>query len=281
MIQRKNFTSLTSDERDALGNAFNGLYGGGSNSFLVEANAQLHAQYFNNGIHWGPAFMPWHRDFLRKFEIALREIEPDVSLPFWDWTQGNSVDIEVSPWKEFFGGRENTGGKFDNWSYDRLDQPPINPSTGQPWVLPPQNQILDELNVGSFTDFRRMEMGSHFNAHNWIGQTMASANSPLDPFFYLHHCNLDRLWSIWQLNNTAVAQYELGPPIQAPSAQVPLDDQMVKGSGLIGDDEGVTPASVLSHTALGYYYEEDPLLAQAWEDRFGTVLITNEPPLVA
>ena len=29
------------------------------------------------------------------------------------------------------------------------------------------------------------------------------AVSPFDPIFYLHHCNIDRLWAMWQLDGHA------------------------------------------------------------------------------
>lgn len=36
--------------------------------------------------HWGPAFLPWHREFLRQYESALRKEVAGVALPYWDST---------------------------------------------------------------------------------------------------------------------------------------------------------------------------------------------------
>ena len=47
----------------------------------------------------------------------------------------------------------------------------------------------------------------HNGLHGWIGgqtgQMSDPAYSPFDPIFYLHHCNIDRLWAMWQMDGHA------------------------------------------------------------------------------
>ncbi len=40
-----------------------------------------------NSAHRGPAFLPWHREFLRRFEADLQRISgnSDLAIPYWDW----------------------------------------------------------------------------------------------------------------------------------------------------------------------------------------------------
>jgi hypothetical protein len=68
--------------------------------------------------HRGPGFLPWHREYLRRFELDLYRIssrEPSIGgevlgLPYWDW----SVDQASPDWpftKDFLGGNGNTDPK--------------------------------------------------------------------------------------------------------------------------------------------------------------------------
>jgi hypothetical protein len=46
---------------------------------------------------------------------------------------------------------------------------------------------------------------------------MALAASPNDPVFWLHHCNLDRLWSLWEQTQGTAAPY--APHAGGPAGQ--------------------------------------------------------------
>lgn len=257
-MYRKDFTQLSSTELSNLADAFNDVWDSG----IIRENANMHADNFNNGIHRGPAFLPWHRYFLREFELALQQSQPQVTLPYWDWTRGDSRDLDAEPWKSFFGGRSNQGGRFDHWTYTRRANPR--------GALPRLRNIILELNAASYFNFRAIEAGSHVPGHTWTGGDMDSAHSPIDPLFYLHHCNVDRLWAIWQQNNPTAEQYSIATGHASDSgsaAVVPLESPMIGGA---------TPASVLDHTDLNYLYERDVLLEIAWyQDRRRSLLTGN------
>ena len=45
-----------------------------------------------NGAHRGPAFLPWHREFLNAFESLLTNIsKKHIEVPYWDWTNPAST----------------------------------------------------------------------------------------------------------------------------------------------------------------------------------------------
>src|SRR3546814_17137767 len=125
-----------------------------------------------------------------------------------DWS--SDVCSSDLPWKSFFGGRNNTGGRFDHWTYTRR-------SHDGGHVLPGIDNIVAELrNKVSFTAYRAIECGSHFPGHNWIGGTLGGGDSPLDPLFYLHHGTLDRLWAVWPRNNPSSAESREGKECDSP-----------------------------------------------------------------
>jgi hypothetical protein len=72
--------------------------------------------------------------------------------------------------------------------------------------------------------------------HNAVGGTMASASSPADPLFFLHHANIDRIWSEWQVTH---------PTQNPPNATETLEPRPLFG---------VSGSKVLSIAKLGYRY---------------------------
>ena len=64
------------------------------------------------GGHRGPAFAPWHREFLRQFELDLRQVsgKPHISVPYWDWTVDQTPGSPGWPFTDdFMGGFGNAG----------------------------------------------------------------------------------------------------------------------------------------------------------------------------
>jgi tyrosinase len=106
---RPNAATLTPDQKAAFVNAVLELkrkpspWVPGLNTY--DTFVLWHRDAFGCGIgaaHMGPAFFPWHRMYLHLFEGQLREVDPTVNLPYWDWTVDNGVDSYV--WQDDFMG---------------------------------------------------------------------------------------------------------------------------------------------------------------------------------
>src|SRR3954467_7664429 len=48
----------------------------------IHKNAHFHGV----DVHGGPAFISWHRVIVNRLEELLREVDPGLSLHYWDWT---------------------------------------------------------------------------------------------------------------------------------------------------------------------------------------------------
>ncbi len=91
-IVRKNINSLSPDELQRYCAAVAKMHTY-DQFFLDERSfnwwARIHA---NNCQHGWEEFLPWHRLYLYYFEQALRDIDPTVAIPYWDWTDNYDQD---------------------------------------------------------------------------------------------------------------------------------------------------------------------------------------------
>jgi tyrosinase len=115
---RRNAKLLTHSERSRLVNAIRetkqmpSRYDPTVN--VYDYWVQLHYNaYYDPAMpaHMAAAFPPWHRWMLLLFEHELQEIDPDITIPYWDWTVDNQPDSYL--WENDFMGGD--GDPADNW----------------------------------------------------------------------------------------------------------------------------------------------------------------------
>src|SRR5918994_6370890 len=79
---------------------------------VVDDFARVHERHFNMGIHRSSHFLPWHREFLLRFERELQKFHPEVTIPYWDSTVDTSTSAPL--WAN------NFLGQFDSaWNLQR------------------------------------------------------------------------------------------------------------------------------------------------------------------
>lgn len=165
---RKNQANLTAAEKTAFVNAVLALKNnvpsqmGLANRYddyvQVHMNSMMAATDTAAGwAHQGPAFLAWHREFLRHFELDLQNIDPTVTIPYWEWTinQDPTGFWPGSPFtNDFMGG---DGDLPDG----KVNTGPFAFSTGH-WSLNVTDP--DDVSVYLRREFGRIQQNSHLLA---------------------------------------------------------------------------------------------------------------------
>ena len=86
--------------------------------------------------HSGPAFLPWHREFIRRFELELQQVNDGtgITLPYWNWSEDSSKKwSDMAVWNvDCMGGNGNISnnfivdtGPFQRWAIVDKDGSPL------------------------------------------------------------------------------------------------------------------------------------------------------------
>jgi hypothetical protein len=216
---RRDYRDLTAAERQRFIDALYDAKGRG----VVDAFADEHDDHFDHG-HRNSSFLPWHREFLRRFEAELQAWDARVMLPYWNSSNDQSTGSAL--WANSF------LGQFDAaWGLNR--------NLGAAGSLASPGTVNTVLDLGTYDVFwNDLERRVHDGPHNWVGGIMAGGHSPRDPVFFLHHCYIDMLWAQWQLRNP-------GAPFVADPGQPGLGGHLHPWSTTVGD--------VIDHRAINVY----------------------------
>ena len=152
--------------------------------------ADMHSSIASE-IHNGATFFFWHRIFLSSIEKKLQTLNPKFYFPYWqaanEFQSGrwqNSVAMSLTDLTD-------TSVKTDR---DLQNMDLISPAE---WADLIQQSILNRQGFNHFAPSPQAEL-LHGTLHVAVGGTsgdMSRMRSPRDALFYLHHANLDVLWS--------------------------------------------------------------------------------------
>lgn len=180
-------------------------------------------------VHGGPAFIPWHRELINRYEALLKQIDPTVALHYWDWQTDprsspdgapGTVNLFTTGPTGFMGSATGRAGApldgFDNGG----SFPGSRDDTGDP--ADPPREIRRNLDPGApmvdsdatllaagnglpeaeqWQAVREAIEDAHNTAHTYfgVGSSIFNAHRSFeDPFVFPLHSNVDRLWAKWQ-----------------------------------------------------------------------------------
>jgi len=241
---------------------------------LYDTFQGIHASSWNAMFHGTSAFGPQHKAYLHMYEQAMRytalvdgpTMSPAItqaqacalSLPYWEWdaafTSGSGWNLfnsdlfettlmgDSTPQAQTFyvdAGvfAYNTGFKVPGKELKR------NFLGTLPSTFNYRSWIQSMTTFSSFSSLIHANM--HGFIHTWVGNQMSGTGTAAeDPIFYMHHCNVDRLWHIWMdcqgfdnvtPSTVTAAMYVAQNPIgsgsprrdpQGNAFKVGLDDQL-------------------------------------------------------
>lgn len=149
-------------------------------------------------------FVSWHRIYLHYFERIIRASSgnPTFALPYWGYSPIGTgprdlpaIFRDPTNLPELYVSQRNTGVNAGN---------PLSPS------LVDSGAAMTPLTFGGWSGFSiALESTPHGDVHSAVGSTPTTAGPSVDgwmgtfeeagqdPIFWLHHANIDRLWSVW------------------------------------------------------------------------------------
>ncbi|PAV57923.1 hypothetical protein WR25_23827 [Diploscapter pachys] len=199
-----------------------------------------------SGVHSGPAFLLWHREFIKRCEIVFRKHMPiedvNMGIPYWDssldWplpTPSDSIFFSDI----FVGEVDDEGlvknGPFHNWTsiegrpqilrqFNKSKDGELLNDARIKWLInnPDFNMIygasmpIENCSITLPNDPRMFEH-SHNYVHFYVNGDMSRGYSASnDIIFYLHHSMIDWILEHWRQNMQTREERESVYPASDP-----------------------------------------------------------------
>lgn len=247
-------------------------------------------KYWYQCQHGSWYFLPWHRGYLLAFEANIRAEVLKLNgpahwaLPYWNYFKAKQNQLPPA-----FASPDWPDGKGNNPLFVEARYGPSN--DGKVYV--PVDQInLDAMSDPDFTGVTSggstafggpntgfLHGGTHHGGvetqpHDWVHGLVGGSNpknvklpglmsdpdtAGLDPIFWLHHANIDRLWQVWRQNPASHVNPNEARWLKGPDGIGERVFSMPMPSGKAWD---YIPGDMVDAGKLGYQYDDlSPLTA--------------------
>ncbi|CAO4371516.1 unnamed protein product [Caenorhabditis nigoni] len=220
MSYRKEYRMMSDNERVRWHNAIMQLKRSGEYDRLSVMHRQVGSA---SGAHSGPGFLVWHREYMKRMEIALRMIDPGISMPYWDSVLESYLpdprdSIMFGP---LFMGMTDASGQLVSGPFAGFRTLEGRPNIirrmateGKMFTEQNINNLMAQNDLVSVMAFTAPQTGcpfrpyfgaleyTHASIHLWMGGDMKPpSTSANDPIFFLHHTFVDFIWEMWRQNH--------------------------------------------------------------------------------
>ena len=142
---------------------------------------------WNTCEHGTLYFWSWHRMYLYYFERIVRSLSGNAgwALPYWNYGSASQRQLPVpfrDPASSLY-----TASRGAGWNSGAASLNASDVDHG-PGFVPTDYALASGILEGTPHGAVHVRIGS------WMGSVPTAAQ---DPVFWLHHCNLDRLWNLW------------------------------------------------------------------------------------
>jgi hypothetical protein len=162
-------------------------------------------------IHGSEVFLPWHRELLYRYELAIRAAKPgrtdNLTVPYWDWTQKPSgvgyPKAYEDPASVLYRAIRNTkptyfydANTIDSVINDTQDWIEF---AGEKCALKPNCSAGQNCSKCPSFKYGDLESPYHNNMHDGMGPTMEDPSTAVeDPVFWSFHAFIDHIYERWQ-----------------------------------------------------------------------------------
>lgn len=218
-------------------------------------------------LHGVPGFLPWHREFLNRLEILMRESNPVLTLMYWDWTTDPRTGFGVDLFNTGFMG--SSSGAV-GMPLGALQPPNLSRNVGSSSFTSDADATITGL--GTYPAmWDRLEDGAnppvtgmrnHNSAHGYIGGggNMSFLNTAAqDPFFFLLHGNVDKIWAAWQRDPAHPERLDPTTTYGTSSGQSSIVNTMSPWDGGTGVSPWTNPGEQANKTAAHHSVVAPPV----------------------